>query len=550
MKTFDDGFYIKEFGELNGSDEGNDKLLMQGIVMGISEIEHYPNLAVVKCQGCRDEIQIHESDFKNWRNFKIPKECLKCGGVFDVIQFSKGNIRKFLFGEEKNANPITITAFLFKSDVYNVKPGEKIRINATLQSVKIGKSETWKRVLDVKQMTSATNKPKMPTDDELKMFKELDKQKLIDSFAPKIKGMDLIKEGLFIACLGGVSQENQRGDINTLLMGDPGVAKTQLLKFTASIVQKSDYTSGKSASQAGLLAGVDNLSDGTRIAKPGSVIMCNGGVCCIDEFEKMNASDRAGLHEVMENNTFSLRKIGINMTWEAKTAIFGAANPRGSKWDSELTIKENVNLPDSLLSRFGLIFLIRDIPNKETDFAIARHVRKIKQNTMDSVLEPMLLTKFINYAKTINPKISDDAADHIEQYWIDLRCQSQANGSILIDHRTLQDLYRLAEAYARMDLSEIVTKEHGKSAIKLLNGSLQTLGMATPGEAHQSMINYMNREQFLQFIFKDDMTESTAILRMMNRRDLYPDESRAEKDLNKLRLMGKIYEKGDKLSWV
>ncbi|MFM7796493.1 MAG: AAA family ATPase, partial [Candidatus Nitrosotenuis sp.] len=316
MKKFDDGFYVKGFGELEGSDEGQEKLLMEGIIMGISEIEHYPNLAVLKCQKCKDEVQIHESDFKNWRNFKLPTECIHCGGTYDIIQFSKGNIRKFLFGEDKTSNPITITAFVFKKDVYTIKPGEKIRVNAILHSVKVGKSDTWKRVLDVKQMTTTANKPVMPSDEEIKMFKELDKTKLIDSFAPKIKGMSLIKEGLFIACLGGVTQNNQRGDINTLLMGDPGVAKTQLLKFTASIVQKSDYTSGKSASQAGLLAGVDNLSDGTRIAKPGSVIMCNGGICCIDEFEKMNASDRAGLHEVMENNTFSLRKIGINMTWE------------------------------------------------------------------------------------------------------------------------------------------------------------------------------------------------------------------------------------------
>jgi len=502
LKKYDDGFYVKEFGELTGSDEGNDKLLMEGVVMGISEIEHYPQLAVVKCVGCKDEIQVHESDFKNWRSFKLPTECNQCGAQYNVIQFDKGNIRKFLFGEEKASNPITITGFVFKNDVYQLKPGEKIRVNAILHSVKVGKSDTWKRVLDIKQMTTTASKPKMPTEEEIKMFRELDKSKIIDSFAPKIKGMRLIKEGLFIACLGGVSTDTQRGDINTLLMGDPGVAKTQLLKFTASIVQKSDYTSGKSASQAGLLAGVDNLADGTRIAKPGSVIMCNGGVCCIDEFEKMNASDRAGLHEVMENNTFSLRKIGINMTWEAKTAIFGAANPKTSKWDTALTIKENVNLPDSLLSRFGLIFLIRDIPDKETDLEIARHVRKVKQNGLQIELEPTLLTKFINYAKTINPSISDEAADHIERYWIDLRCQSQIDGAILIDHRTLQDLYRLAEAYARLDLSDIVTKEHGMSAIKLLNGSLQTLGMKTPGEVRASLVDHMNREEFLKFTLK------------------------------------------------
>ncbi len=146
------------------------------------------------------------------------------------------------------------------------------------------------------------------------MFKDLEKTEVIKSFAPHIRNMYLIKEGLLLTCLGGVQTDTARGDINTLLLGDPGLAKTQLLKFVTEIVKKSDYVSGKSASGAGLFGGVDNLSDGTRIGKPGSVTLCNGGVAALDEIEKMNDADRTYCHEVIDAQKFSLVKIGIDIT--------------------------------------------------------------------------------------------------------------------------------------------------------------------------------------------------------------------------------------------
>lgn len=551
MKQFDDGYYIKEFSELDGSDENNEKLLMEGLVLGMSEIEHFSRFVVVKCMKCKNEHQIDVKDFTNWRNFRLPKECERCGDELIPIQWDKSLVRKVLFGEPKTSNPITLTGYVFYNDVYKIKPGEKIKINGILRSIKPNpKSETFKRVLDIKELSTSMSKSIMPTPEETTKFIELDKTQIIKSIAPRIKGHDLVKEALLIGMLGGVNDGEARGDINVLLAGDPGVAKTQMLKFVASIIQKSDYTSGKSASQAGLLAGVDNLADGTRVAKPGSVIMCNGGTCCIDEFEKMNPSDRAGLHEVMENQTFSLRKIGINMTWEAKTTIFAAANPRSSRWEPDLTIKENLNLPYSLLSRFGIIILIRDIPNRDVDLAVARHIRKIKQTGVEIILEPQMLTKFINYARTINPKISDESADFIEKFWIDLRCQSQQEGAILIDNRTLQDLYRFAEAYARLDLSEIVTAEHAKKAIHLLGETLKTLGMTVPGQVTQSMMAHINKEEFIMGLFKDGISEGSAIIRMMEHHQWFPTEESANRIISNLRSNGKIYETGGKLKWV
>jgi replicative DNA helicase Mcm len=546
-----DGYIHKEFSELSGKDVDNDKLLLKGIIMGIGDIEHYVTFAVTKCSGCKDELQYMIDEFPNWRHFFIPKVCVKCGDTLIVKQTDMGTVRKILFGEEKASNPITFTAYVFGDQVYDVKPGERIRVNCVMRSVKVGKTDvTYKRVIDIIRMTLESAKIILPTPEEIEEFNKMDKKKLIDSFAPRIKNMLLIKEGLLIGLLGGVDDGQTRGDINVLLMGDPGVAKTQLLKFIASIIQKSDYTSGKSSSQAGLLAGVDNLADGTRIAKPGSVIMCNGGICCIDEFEKMNPQDRAGLHEVMENQTFSLRKIGINMTWEAKTTIFAAANPRSSRWDMSITINQNLNMPESLMSRFGLLFLIRDIPNEENDLEVARHIRKIKQGTMEECLSEQTLTKFINYARTLSPKVTDEVADCIQQYWCKLRCVPQKDGSVQIDNRKLQDLYRMAEAYARMDLSNIVELSHGQSAITLLGNSLKTMNMNTPGEVTASIMKHINKEEFLMHIFKDGISENSAMLKMGEYKNWYATAESSKREIFKLKNRGLIYDNGGLLRWV
>lgn len=551
MKKFDDGFYIKTFAELDGTDEGNEKLLMEGVIMGISEIEHYSIFVVTKCPKCKDEQQVRLDDFKDWRHFTFPNICEQCGTGLNVIQHDKETVRKFLFGEDSATNPITMTAFVFKDDVYRLKPGEKIKINGVIRSVRVNpKNETFKRVLDIKQLSTSTSKVIMPTEEEKEEFHKMDKSKIISSIAPQIKGHEIVRESLTIGLLGGVQTSTIRGDINVLLMGDPGVAKTQFLKFCTSATQRSDYTSGKSASQSGLCAGVDNLSDGTRVAKPGSVIMCNGGLCCIDEFEKMNPSDRAGLHEVLETQTYSLRKIGINITWDAKTTIFAAANPRGSQWDSQLSIKENVNLPYSLLSRFGIIILIRDIPNKEFDLEVARHIRKTKCGITQDVLPPEQLKKFINYARTKNPVLTDDAADAIEKYWVDLRCLSQEEGSILIDNRTLQDLYRIAEAYARLDLSDLVTELHAQKAIKLLGRTLDTLGMKSPGQLTESIMKHINKQEFLMTLFKDGITEKSAILKMIGFKHWYPTEESAHWEILQLKNKGFIFENSGKLKLV
>ena len=241
--------------------------------------------------------------------------CKVCNIPMYVHQNTKEQLRKVLLTEQGTVNPTHLTGFLYGDAINNLNPGVKLNMRGTLRSRKKNdKDLTYHRHFDVIKFAKTDDKPIIPTEEEIAYFKDLDKTKLISSFAPHIHNMIDIKEALLLTCLGGVETDKVRGDINTLLLGDPGVAKTQLLKFVTNIIPKSDYISGKSASGAGLFGGVDNLSDGTRIAKPGSVTLCNGGIAALDEIEKMNESDRTYCHEIMESQKFSLRKIGIDIT--------------------------------------------------------------------------------------------------------------------------------------------------------------------------------------------------------------------------------------------
>jgi replicative DNA helicase Mcm len=545
-------FYLKELTELTPNDEWKDNILLQGIVTGNSEIEHYSTFVVVKCTNCKCEYQYDVADYKDWRDMKPTKKCLSCSNSTIEVQNDKEQLKKILISQQGKTSPLHLVGYVYGENIHAIQPGIKVNLGGIYKSRKIKPSDlTYRPFFDVSRFKLTDEKPMMPTQSEIEMFKNMDKNDLVKSFAPHIKGMELIKEGLLLCCIGGVERDGIRGDINSLLIGDPGCAKTQLLKELTKIIHKSDYISGRSASGAGLFGGVDNMSDGTRIGRPGSVTMCNGGIACLDEMEKMNAQDRVYCHEIMESQKFSLRKIGIDITWEVKVAIIGAANPKQSRWNPALSIKENINLLDSLLSRFGLIFLVRDIPSKENDLALAHHISLVRQGKITAPLETETITKFVNYAKLLTPTESVEAGELLEKWWVDLRSISQKEESVAVDSRTLEDLHRLADAYAKMDLSETVTTDHAKKAIKMLNDSLQTLGMSTPGERNDSIADSFDKQGYIQFVFSEPISEDMAIAKLRRKPQWFKTDDEAKNEIDKLRnKLNKLIESGGVLKWV
>eukprot|EP00536_Pseudo-nitzschia_multiseries_P011635 jgi/Psemu1/243980/estExt_Genewise1.C_4070009 len=388
------------------------------------------------------------------------------------------------------------------------------------------------------------------------------------SIAPEIFGHADIKRALLLQLTGGVVRTmgdgmTIRGDINICLMGDPGVAKSQLLKHVASVAPRGVYTTGKGSSGVGLTASVtkDNTT-GELSLEGGALVLADRGICAIDEFDKMDEADRSSIHEVMEQQTVSVAKAGIVATLNARASVLAAANPLYSRYNRKKSLSENINLPNSLLSRFDLMFLILDTPDMDRDMALARHVTFVHQNegleertnnrdgddsdddsddndsdsdnNNDSnersgfdeekgVVTPRLLREYIARARRHDPVVPPEVAPYIVEAYVSLRAQDRPSGrrgnsssnhnnsnssnrgaSVAGDQtamtaRQLLSILRLAQALARLRFSDFVAREDVDEAIRLTHSSKASLSEdATTGGRDGAPVR---REDVLSRIF-------------------------------------------------
>ena len=325
--------------------------------------------------------------------------------------------------------------------------------------------------------------------EEEKTIKSLSKSpdiydRIIDSFAPHITGHRIIKESILLLMAGSTQRELQdgskiRGDINIFLVGDPGTAKSEMLKFCARIAPRGLYTSGRGSTAAGLTAAVVRDVNGIFMLEAGATVLGDQGLVCIDEFDKMKDEDRSALHEVMEQQTASIAKGGIVATLNARTSILAAANPMYGKYDPFKNITENVNLPIPLLTRFDLIFVVRDKPSKERDEKIAKHIINLHTpQGIDnrSLVDSDTLTKYVSYAKRVDPILTKEAEDKILAYYLKMR-NVESEEMITVTPRQLEGLIRLATARARLLLKTKVEEEDAQRAIELLQNMFEDAGI-------------------------------------------------------------------------
>ncbi|NOQ44936.1 MAG: AAA domain-containing protein [Nitrosopumilus sp.] len=309
-------------------------------------------------------------------------------------------------------------------------------------------------------------------------------QRLIDSLAPHIQGQSLIKEAILLLIVGSNQRllgdgSKIRGDINVFLVGDPGTAKSEMLKFCARIAPRGLYTSGRGSTAAGLTAAVVKDKSGIMMLEAGAVVLGDQGLVCIDEFDKMKPEDRSALHEVMEQQSASIAKGGIVATLNARTSILAAANPMYGKYDPFKNITENVNLPIPLLTRFDLIFVVRDIPTREKDEKIARHIIELhtpKGTDNRSVIDVDLLTKYLAFAKKGMPTLTKEAEEKILDYYLQMR-NVESEEMITVTPRQLEGIIRLSTARARLLMKDKVEEEDAERAIFLIQSMLQDAGV-------------------------------------------------------------------------
>ncbi|ANB13822.1 MCM DNA helicase complex subunit MCM4 [Sugiyamaella lignohabitans] len=338
------------------------------------------------------------------------------------------------------------------------------------------------------------------TEDDIAKIKEVAARDdlydlLARSLAPSIYEQDDVKKGILLQLFGGSNKTFEkggspryRGDINILLCGDPSTSKSQMLQYVHKIAPRGIYTSGKGSSAVGLTAYVTrDIETKQLVLESGALVLSDGGICCIDEFDKMSDATRSVLHEVMEQQTISIAKAGIITTLNARTSILASANPIGSKYDVKLSVPQNIDLPPSLLSRFDLVYLMIDKIDAQADRHLANHLTRmyaedVPENAATSEILPVeFLTLYISYAKNLQPQITPEAKDELVKAYVAMRKLGEdsrtAEKRITATTRQLESMIRLSEAHAKMRLSEVVTADDVLEAVRLIRSAIKEYAM-------------------------------------------------------------------------
>jgi len=309
---------------------------------------------------------------------------------------------------------------------------------------------------------------------------------LVDSVAPSIWEMDDIKKGILCLLFGGANQDGAgqngkfRGEINCLLVGDPGVSKSQLLSYVHKIAPRGIYTSGRGSSAVGLTAYVTKDPE-TRemVLESGALVLSDKGVCCIDEFDKMSDSARSMLHEVMEQQTVSVAKAGIIASLNARTSVLASANPVNSRYDPKMTVVDNIQLPPTLLSRFDLIYLLLDKADQTRDRKLAHHLVSLHfkvapDSATRASIDQATLSSFISHARhSCQPRMTEEAKTDLIAGYVEMRSLGGSKKVITATPRQLESMIRISEALAKMRLSQTVEKYDVKEALRLMKSAMK-----------------------------------------------------------------------------
>jgi len=496
---------------------------VEGLVRKATEVRPRVTLAEFECARCGHRITVEQEGML----FHEPIECSKeeggCGRGTGSTKFrlltdpsrfvdtQKIEIQEPPEGLRGGAQPERLVGYIEDDISGRISPGDRVILNGILRSAQKGgqvKSTLFEIHLDI---NSAEEEEKeyeevlITPEDELKIIEFAESPDALDrtiaSISPTIYGYDQEKEALALQLFGGVSKimddgTRIRGDIHIALIGDPGTAKSQILRYMAQLAPRGIYTSGKSSSAAGLTAAAvkDEFGEGRWTLEAGALVLADKGLCCIDELDKMNDQDRSSIHESLEQGTISVAKAGITATLQSRCAVLGAANPKFGRFDDSRNIAEQIDLPPALLSRFDAIFTMTDRPDSVQDRKVASHILKahrrgevrlqespeqitavdtaeiLRDSTgLVPAMDRDFLRKYVAYSKRLTPIMSDEAVRTLEGYYVSIRKLGEGEAaSVPITARQLEALIRMSEASARARLSGIVNTDDANRAIKIV----------------------------------------------------------------------------------
>jgi replicative DNA helicase Mcm len=480
-------------------------IVVDGIVKRASEVRPEVYEITFQCLSCGELINLKQEA----RALKSPEICQNCGNKKGFKQVSeKFYDTRWIVIEEpfeitSGERPSDLIVYL-KEDLvtpkmqYRTDPGNRIKITGILRQLprrvkgSISKQmEIYLDAIHVESVETEWEEIEITEEDEKKIV-ELAKNpqiydKIVASIAPTIFGLEDVKLAIALQLFGGEEhiqkdKSRVRGEIHTLLIGDPSTAKSQLMKVASTLMPRARYVSGKGITGVGITASVvrDEELFGGWVLEAGALVLCNKSLLSIDEFEKIDKQDMIALHEAMELGQISIAKANIVATLPARTSILAGGNPKFGRFDPYLPIKEQIEVPETILSRFDLKFALRDVPNPEIDEKVISHLIQARHLEVSSVEPPIpaeLFRKYVAYArKNCHPKLTQEAIEEIKKFFLDLRGKYVEGSPISITFRQYEALIRLAEASAKIQLRNEVTKEDAIRAIRLMSSSLRQFG--------------------------------------------------------------------------
>jgi len=488
-----------------GSIQISKLVMIEGIVVRSTPVRPMIMQAAFKCKRCGTITPVKQTGQFLRAPFQCSSPDCRTKGPYEFVQEESTFIdSQDLRLQERPEDlppgqlPRTLHVKLIGSEIVDVaRPGDHVSTVGMVRAYAptlpgVGKLRTFQLHLDANSIEVLGKEPEtaLPSPEEEEQILELAKdpwihRKIVSSIAPSIYGYDHIKEAIMYLLFGGVSKIlpdlTIRGELNALIVGDPGTAKSQLLQYVSRVAPRGLYTSGRGTTAAGLTAAVIREKGGGMSLEAGALVLADKGIACIDEMDKMRPEDRVAIHEAMEQHTVSVAKGGIVATLNARTAILAAANPALGRYEPHRTVAENISLPVTILSRFDLIFVLRDVPNKETDSKMSEHILELHRKGITPVESPIsleLLRKYVSYAKGVKPVLTQDALRRLNDFYLAMRSASEAEGSpVAITARQLEALVRVAEARARAAIRKEVTAEDAEAAVAIMKRSLEEVGI-------------------------------------------------------------------------
>jgi len=487
---------------------------VQSLITTVGDVLPKVWKAVFICKRCKAEVEM----IQNEKSVKMPMACDQCGRKdFELLEnkskfidFQRIDVQEPLELLKGGDQAKRISVWLENDLTNRVLPGQRVVITGILRlEVPKFKGTVYQKFIEANSIEFTDQEFEELEIDEVteKKIKKLSKdpkiaEKLVASIAPSIYGHTEAKEAIALQLFGGANNKKLpdgmkiRGNMHILLIGDPGTAKSQMLKYVNRLAPKSLYVSGKSATGGGLtaIAEKDEFGEGGWVLKAGALVLASGGLACIDEFDKMSEEDRSAIHEALEQQTVSVAKAGIIATFKSESSVLAAANPKYSRFDQFKPPAEQFDIPPTLLSRFDLIFPIKDVMDETKDRELATHMlsaHKLAQTTasggrdtnekdlekLTPIIEPELLKMYIAYSRrNCHPVITEEASNRLGEYYVELRRKS-SGGNVPLTPRQLEGLIRLAEASAKLRLNKTVEIEDADRAIRLTEFVLRELGM-------------------------------------------------------------------------